>query len=454
MPRAVPLPRLPHIPFAGALVALALPCLADGEWPQFRGPSASGVAPGKAPPSTWDATSGDNIRWKTKTPGLGYSCPVIWGDRIYLTSAVDSREADPTVRVGLYGDIQPVNEDWPHRFVVLCLDRKDGKILWEQTAHEGVPKVKRHPKASHANCTPATDGKHVVAFFGSEGLYCYDAAGALKWKKDFGTLDSGYYVVPDAQWGFASSPVIHKDRVLVQCDVQKDSFLAALDLESGRELWRAERSDVPTWSTPNVCEVDGRTIVLVNGYREIGGYDLETGKEIWTMQSTGDIPVPTPIVAGDVAIFTSAHGRGAPLTAVRLDARGDVTLSGDARANEYIPWSHARRGNYMQTPLAVDGLLYTCMDNGVVSCFDLKTGKDHFRRRIGGGQMGFTASPVAAGGKIYFTSEDGEIHVAKIGNDYESLGVNSMGEVTMATPAIADGVLYVRTQRHLYAIGE
>lgn len=442
-----------HPALIAALVT-ALPCFADGEWPQFRGPAASGVAPGKAPPSEWNVESGDNIRWKTQIPGLGYSCPIIWGDRIFLTAAVDSRDADPAVRVGLYGDIQPVNEDWPHRFVVLCLKRSDGSILWQKTAHEGVPKIKRHPKASHANSTPATDGRHVVAFFGSEGLYCYDFDGELKWKKDFGVLDAGFYMVPDAQWGFGSSPIIHKGRVIVQCDVQKNSFLAAFDVQDGREIWRVDRNDVPTWSTPNICEVGGRTVVLVNGYREIGGYEFETGKEVWTMQSIGDIPVPTPVVADKLAIFTSAHGGGAPLTAVKLSAKDDITLTGDQRSNDSIAWFHARRGNYMQTPLAIENLLYTCMDNGVVNCFDIETGQDHFRRRIGGGQMGFTASPVAAGGKLFFTSENGEIHVSKIGTDYEPLAINEMNEVTMATPAIADGVLYVRTQRHLVAIGE
>jgi len=246
-----------------AMAALA----ADTNWPQFRGPSASGVGTG-SPPTEWNVESGKNILWKTVIPGLGHSSPVIWGDRIFLTSAVPAAGEAP-LKVGLYGDVASVKGEPAQSFKVFCLDRKSGKILWERTAASGQPKVMRHPKSTHANPTPATDGKHLVFFFGSEGLYSYDFNGGLLWKKNFGVLDSGFYTAPDAQWGFASSPVIFENMVILQADVQKNSFLAALDASTGKELWRVPRNDVPTWGTPTVAPYTARGAVgwqvVVNG---------------------------------------------------------------------------------------------------------------------------------------------------------------------------------------------
>jgi outer membrane protein assembly factor BamB len=217
---------------AALLLAAALGFAADANWPQFRGPAAAGVGTG-APPLEWNGESGKNVLWKTTIPGLGHSSPVIWGDRIFVTSAVPA-SGDPLLKVGLYGNIEPVEGEGPQSFNVYCLDRKTGKILWQQTAITGQPKIKRHPKATHANSTPATDGKRLIVSFGSEGLYAYDLNGKLLWKKDFGVLDSGFFMVPTAQWGFASSPVIHDGKVIVQADVQKNSFLAALDAATGK----------------------------------------------------------------------------------------------------------------------------------------------------------------------------------------------------------------------------
>ncbi len=346
----------------------------EAHWPSFRGPDARGQGSGEVP-TAWNVESGDNVLWKTAIPGLGYSSPVVWGDRIFLTTAV-SGKADPEVKVGLYGDIKPVEDDTVHSFRVLSLDRKTGKILWDRAAHQGVPRIKRHPKSTHANSTPATDGKHIVAFFGSEGLYCYDFQGNLLWKKDFGLLDSGYYVVPRAQWGFASSPIIHEGRVIIQVDVQKGSFLAALDVETGGEIWRVARDEVPTWSTPSIYSHDGGTRIAVNGYKHIGGYDFEDGSEIWRIKGGGDIPVPTPIVAEGLIYITNAHGRMAPIYAVRSSARGDITPTAEQTSNEGLAWSNlGRSGAYMQTPLVVGDYLYVCRDNGVLSAYRAATGE-------------------------------------------------------------------------------
>lgn len=420
-------------------------------WPSFRGWRASGVAEGYKTPERWDLADAKTIRWKTPIPGLGHASPVIWGRRLFVTTAIQEGE-EPKLRVGLYGDIAPVEESVPHRWAVYCLDKTTGAVLWSRVAAEGVPRIKRHPKATHANSTPATDGNYVVAFFGAEGLFCFDMEGTPLWKKDFGVLDSGYFAVPSAQWGFGSSPVIHDGRVFVQCDVQTNSFVAAFDVKTGHELWRARRIDVPTWSTPTVDVRQGRGQVIVNGFKHAGGYDLETGKELWKLQGGGDIPVPTPIVAHGLIFLTSAHGRLAPIYAIRLNASGDISLAAGSTTNEAIVWSVPRRGNYMQTPIVYGDYLYCCNDAGVLSCYRARTGENLYSERLGTGRSGFTASAVAADGKLYFASEQGEVFVVKAGPAFEVLGTNSLGEICMATPAISEGVLFFRTRHHLVAI--
>jgi len=416
-------------------------------WPSFRGPSASGLALGFETVEGFDVEKGENVLWRVEVPGLAHSSPVIWGERIYLTTAVKEGE-DPELKVGLYGSVESVEDDLVHEMRVLCLDKADGRVLWDRLAWKGVPAIKRHPKGSHAASTPATDGEHVLAFFGSEGLYCYDRAGELLWKKDFGTLDAGWYVAPGCQWGFGSSPVIHGERVIVQCDVQENSFLAALDLKTGEELWRTPRDEVPTWSTPTVDVREGRSQVLCNGYKHIGGYDLETGKPLWWLEGGGDIPVPTPIVGNDLVYVTNAHGMAAPILAIEATAEGQLELPCDS-----VPWYHVRRGNYMQTPLLVGELLFLCADHGVLACYDALTGELFFRERVGAGKTGFTPSIVAADGKLYVTGEDGEVFVARIGKEFEIAGPFYLGEECMATPAISAGVVYWRTCGHLIAVG-
>lgn len=421
---------------------------ADEDWPQFRGAGASGVSPTMAPVK-WDVKEGKSIRWKTPIAGLGHASPVVWGERVYLTTAVpDDGGGDQRLKTGLYGDIEPVEEKAEYRWLVLCFDKATGKQIWEREAHRGTPKVKRHPKATHANSTVATDGQRVIAFFGSEGLHCFDTMGKPLWQKDFGVLDSGFFVAPDAQWGFASSPVLFEDKVIVQADVQKNSFVAVLDANSGEELWRTPRNDVPSWSTPAVHRFAERTQVLVNGYKEIAGYDLATGKRIWMLNGGGDVPVPTPIVAHDLIFITGAHGPLAPIYAIKPTAEGDISLP---RGGKHMAWSILRGGNYMQTPIVVGDLLYACRDNGLLTCFDAKTGKQLFRQRLDGN--GFTASPVAAGDRLYFTSEDGRVHVIKAGPTFESLAENELGEPCLATPALSGGTIFFRTRGHLIAVG-
>jgi len=422
-------------------------------WPTFRGPNASGIAEGFATPTKWNVPAGENVKWKTPIPGLAHSSPVIWGNQLFITTAI-SGQTNATLRVGLYGDIKSVEDDTSHKWMIYCLDKRTGKILWEQVAYTGVPKIKRHPKSTHASSTPATDGKRVVAMFGSEGLFCYDMKGKLLWKKDLGVLDSGFYMVPAAQWGFGSSPIIFEDKVFLQCDVQKGSFVAAFSLKDGKEIWRTSREDVPTWSSPTVYRSGDRKLLLLNGYKHIGGYDAATGKEVWRLKGGGDIPVPTPIVAHDLVFITNAHGRMAPIYAIRLDATGDISLGENATSNQYVAWSLPRDGAYMITPLVYGDYLYCSKENGVLNCLEAKTGTRVYQERMGDGKSGFTASPVAAAGKLYYSSEDGDIYVIKAGPKFELLAKNQMGEICMATPAISEGTLYFRTQGHVVAITE
>ena len=421
------------------------------DWPQFRGIRASGVAEGHPVTTAWNVASGQGVAWKTPLPGLGLSSPVVWGDLVCLSTSI-SGEKEAGLKIGLYGNIASVEDDTEHEWRVSCLDKKTGAVKWQQTAHKGVPKVKRHTKSTHANSTLATDGERLIAFFGSEGLYAYDLKGKLQWKKDLGVLDAGYFQVPEAQWETGSSPVIHDNVVVIQADVQKGSFVGAFDARTGKELWRTARADVPTWGTPTIHTVNGRTQVIVNGWHHIGAYDFRTGKEIWKLKGGGDIPVPTPVVHDGLVFITNAHGRVHPVYAIRETATGDITLAEGTTSNEGVAWSYPRDGGYMCTPLVYRGLVYIVKYNGVLNVYDARTGEKKFQERLAGGTSAFTSSPIAADGKVYFASEEGHVLVLKAGPTYELVAENDMGESVLATPAISEGTLLYRTQGHVMAI--
>ncbi|MBI5687875.1 MAG: PQQ-binding-like beta-propeller repeat protein [Verrucomicrobia bacterium] len=425
--------------------------LTAAEWPQFRGPDARGVDDSRALPVHWNVETGGNIRWQTAIPGLAHSSPIVWGDRVYVTTAVAARKSE--LRVGLYGDIASVDEREPHQWRLLALEKATGKIVWNTLGHEGVPKVKRHPKASHCNSTPATDGKRIVAIFGSEGLFCFDSDGKLVWKKNLGPMDAGYFQMASAQWGFASSPIIHDGKVIVLCDVLTDPFLAVFDLSDGRELWRTPRKDVPTWGTPAVVDAAGRKQIVINGWHQTGGYDFATGQNLWWLDGGGDIPVPTPIFAHGLICFTSAHGKFRPIRAIRPSATGNITPGDPGQTNDAIAWAHARRGNYMQTPIVVGDLLFACLDNGLLTCFNAKTGAVHYSEKLAATGEGFTASPVSDGRHLYFSSEVGNVVVVPASERFSVVSTNRLPAECMATPAISDGMLLFRTRDKLIAVG-
>ena len=420
-------------------------------WPSFRGAHASGIADGQGPPTVWDASKETNVRWKTSIPGFGHSCPVVWGDRVFVTTAI-SGDPKSTFKPGLYGNVDSVDDTTVHTWRVYCVDKRSGKIVWERLAHEGVPKIKRHTKGSHANCTPATDGTHLVVCFGSEGLYCYDFDGNVLWRRDLGVLDSGFFFDADYQWGFGSSPIIYRNLVIVQCDVGKNSYIAAYDVADGRQVWLTPRAEIPSWGTPTICDSKAGVELVTNGTKFVRGYDPLTGKELWRLGRNAEITVPTPIAGCGLVFATSGYRPIQPIYAIRHGATGDITLKEGEQSNRSVAWSKKRNGPYMPTPIVYEDHLYTCSNNGIVTCYEAKTGKQIYQERLGG-SGGYTASPVAADGKLYFTSEESGIRVVKAGPKFEILAVNPMGDVCMATPAISDGMLFVRTQHFLYAIG-
>jgi outer membrane protein assembly factor BamB len=437
---------------ADSVIEIPSMSTSEGSWPSFRGPAASGVADGMNLPPTWNGETGENILWRTDVPGLGHSSPIVWGDQVYVTSAVSSA-ADATFRPGLYGDGDASQDRSVHRFELTALDRKTGKVLWTRIATEGEPIGKRHIKATYANPSPATDGRIVVASFGSQGVFAYDVNGQFLWRVDLGHLDLGAYDVPSYEWGSASSPILWNGMLFLQCDTQSDSFLLALEAETGETIWKAARDELPTWGTPTVVGVESGPELVTNGSNFIRGYDPKTGEELWRLGRSSKITAPTPIFSDSLIVVASGRGPERPIFVIRLGACGDLTLPVGKTSSDSIAWSIERRGPYMPTPLIYDGRLYVLNNNGAFAGYELATGKELFRVRAAHGGSGFSGSPVAADGKIYLPSEDGDILVVAAGREYEHLETNPMGELLMASPALSDGVMYVRSESSLFAIG-
>jgi outer membrane protein assembly factor BamB len=436
-----------------ALLICSVVSAAAQNWPSFRGPNASGVADGQNPPAAWNVEKNENVVWKTPIPGLAHASPIVWGDKLFVVTAV-SGAPQGKFRHGLYGDVDSDKDLSKHSWKVYCLDKKTGKILWERTASEGAPKVKRHIKSSHASQSPVTDGKYVVAFFGSEGLFCYDFNGKLIWKQDLGVLDSGWFFDPDYQWGMASSPIIYKGLVIVQCDLQKGSFIAAFDVKTGKQAWKTQREEIPSWGSPTIFESKGKAMVVTNATKRIRGYEPMTGKETFELSGNSEVTVGTPVVGHDLVFVTAGYPPIQPIYAIKPTATGNITLAEGKESNDHIAWSKKRGGTYMPTPIVYGDYLYTCSNNGVLTCYDAKTGEQIYRERVAGQSNSFTASPVAADGRLYLAGEDGDMFVVKAGPKYELIATNPMSEVMMATPAISEGMIFVRTISHVYGIAD
>jgi outer membrane protein assembly factor BamB len=425
---------------------------AGANWPSFRGKDHSGIAEDQHLPDKWDGKTGENVLWRTPIPGLAHSSPIVWGQQIFVTSAVSS-DPKATFKPGLYGDGDASEDRSSQKWTLFALDKKSGKILWERVAYQGVPREKRHIKSTYASSTPATDGRIVVAWFGSQGVYAYDLNGHPLWKVDLGRLNLGAYDIPTYEWGTASSPIIWENLVILQCDNQDDSFLIALDAETGAQVWKTEREELPSWSTPAIGMTSKGPELVTNAPNFIRGYDPRTGKELWRMGHSSKITAPTPLYSGDQFLIASGRQPERPIFAVKAGARGDVTLPEGKTSNDAVVWSRTGRGPYMPTPLLYEGLLYVLNNNGLFDCYDWKTGEEIYRHRLPVVGSGFSASPIAADGKIYLSNEDGDMLVIAAGRKFEQLGMNSIGELLMATPALSEGVMYVRSAQGVLAVG-
>lgn len=439
------------------LLLLFIPAAAQKQstkdnWPSFRGQNAAGIADGQNLPEAWDGEKGTAIKWKVPIPGLAHSSPVVWENKVFVTSSISSKDK-ATFKPGLYGAGDASDDKSVHQWKVFCLDKKTGKTVWDKVAYEGVPLEKRHIKSTYASSSPATDGRYVVAFFGSQGLYAFDMKGKLVWKKDLGRLDVGAYDLPEYEWGTASSPIIYKDLVIVQCDTSKEDFLMAVNIKTGETVWKTERTEMPSWATPTVYLGKNRHELITNAPNFIRGNDPETGKELWRLGDSSNITAPTPIFSGDLIVVASGRRPTAPVFVIRAGATGDITLPKEKTSSPNIAWSRQKTGSYMPTPLIYQGLLYVLKNEGIFTCFDLATGEEKYQQRIPHQGSGFSGSPVVSDGKIYLPSEDGDIFIVKAGATFELLGKNTIGQLLMATPAISGGMMFVRGERDLFAIG-
>ena len=424
----------------------------ERQWPGYRGYMSSGVLDNTNLPDFFSVATMFNIKWKIEIPGLGLSSPVIWGDKLFITTAI-SKSDNQGIKPGIYGDGLPVPDSSVHDWKVYCINKNSGKIIWERTSYSGIPKVRRHPKSTHANTSVATDGKYAVAFFGSEGLFCYDYDGKLIWKKNFGVLKSVAFDYVAAEWEFASSPIIYNGVLIIQCDVLENSFLAAYDVKTGKELWKTKRDEYPVWSTPNIYTDGEKTLIAVNGYKHRGGYDLHTGKEVWKMSGGGDVPIPTPVIGKNLIYFNSAHGPASPILAIKTNAKGDVTLKTGETINEFVQWSIPRGGSYIHTLLLYGDHLYNVNWNGTVVCLDAATGKEIYNAKLGKAKS-FAASPVASDGKVYIVDEQGTVSILQDGDTFKLLTEIPLNDICLTAPSITDGIIFFRTQKYLIAVSK
>jgi outer membrane protein assembly factor BamB len=430
-------------------LVLAHVAFAASNWPRFRGPDAAGVAEDFALPDTWSAT--ENVKWKAEIPGVGLSSPIAWGDRVFLTSvtrADASYKADRALWGGTVDQVPPTDE---HYWMVYCLDFNTGKILWAMEVHRGVPASSHHPKNTLATPTPATDGERLYAYFGNLGVFTFDMDGKLLWSKKMGPFRTRH------GWGMASSPVVHGERLFILGDNDDESFLVALDRKTGDEIWRVDRDEKSTWATPYIWENELRTELITAGATRMRSYDLE-GSLLWEIGGPmSHLAIPSPFANSGLLYLTSGFtgDEARPVFAVRPGASGDITLKPNESSNEYIAWHLPQGGPYNPSPIVYRGYYYTLHDRGFLTCHDAQSGKEIYDKvRLDQASRRFTASPWAYNGKLFALSEEGDTLVMQAGPEYQLLGVNSLDEPALATPAIVGHSLLIRTASKLYRIAK
>ena len=447
--------RVPESPIVGAVDLPEFIESPDAEpvvhWPGFRGANRNGIGDGIDPPVDFDLETGAGVAWSVDLPGLGNSSPVVWGNRVYVTTAMAAGGSTP-LRVGLTGSGDEVEENSEHRWLVLAFDKASGKKVWETEVGRGVPLTKRHFKATQANSSPATDGEHVVVVFPTAGLACLGIDGELHWKHPLGGLNAGGFNDPGLQWGFAASPIIYRDKVILQVDIHDGGYLAAWDLKTGKPLWKTGRPDVaPSWATPAIWSTPNGDELVVNA-SIIRGYDPETGRLLWSLSPTSIQVVASPILGSKNLFVSSGYPPARPIYAVKPGIRGDHTIESDEDAGP-LAWYRTRGGAYMPTPLLYRGLLYMVQHNGRIVAHDARSGDRVYQARFSQGGT-CTASPVAANGRIYQGTEEGTLYILEAGPKYKELAVHDFGEPLMATPAISEGLLLVRTPSKLIALAK
>jgi len=462
---------LAAIPFVPTLSVVAANSPA-GDWPQWRGPLANGVAPASNPPRTWSETQ--NVKWKVKIPGEGHATPVIWGDKVFVLTAIPTgKKVEPPAqpealapRQRVFGQVPPAPGDRPggpggpgggrggrggrgapkptefHQFAILCLDRQSGKVLWQQTAREEVPHEGRHGTGSFSSASPVTDGTNVFASFGSRGLYCYDLGGKLLWSEDLGDMRVAN------SFGEGSSPALHGNMVIVNWDAENGSFVVALDKKTGKTLWKQTREERTTWTTPLVIEHGGQAEAIIPATGRIRSYDVATGKVIWECGGLTPNVIPTPVSANGL-VYCMSGFRGNSLLAIKLGRTGDLTDS------DAIVWRHNKGTPYVPSPLLYgDRLYFFSGNNGILSCFDAKSGKALIDSERIAGLQGVYASPVGADGRVYLVGREGATVVIKDADQLEVLATNQLDEKFDASPAVAGNALFLRGHNHLYCLAE
>ena len=410
-------------------------------WPQYRGAQSDGLAEGDTLPDRWSTT--ENVVWKAEIPGWGWSSPVIWGDKVFVTSAVGEQELKKPI-VGGYpgGRVKPTDV---HRFMTYCLDFDTGKVRWEREAHKGVPPEQRHPRNSYANATPITDGERVYAYFGNIGMFCYDMDGTKLWEQRLGSFPMR------GGWGPGASPVLHNDRIYLVNDNETGSFMVALDAKSGKEIWRVEREERSNWSTPYVWEHPDRTEIVTIGTSKVRSYDLE-GNVLWELRGTSGLVSLMPLAKHGLLYLGAGYHYG-PLYAIQPGASGDISLKADETSNRWIAWSQRRGSGIHPCYLISDERLFVLFDAGLLTCYHAKTGETVFpRKRLNTGGGRFYASPWAYNGKVFLLNEDGTTWVVEDGPEFKLLHKNELADNAWATPAIARGSLFIRTYTGLYRL--
>lgn len=463
-------PRLPTVALCLALALPAASALAATDWPTWRGSSGTGSAPGAQPPLKWSDTQ--NIKWKAPIPGLGFSTPIVWQDRIYLLTAIETTEEDPAAKSaaaaptpppppkegdakagegksrggrrggpggGFGGGMKPTKY---HEFVVLALDRSTGKTVWQKTARREVPHEGKHGTNSFASASPTTDGQHLYAFFGSRGLYCYDLQGNLKWEKDLGKMRTR------GTFGEGASPALAGDKLIVSWDHEDGSFVVALDKRTGTEVWRKSRDEISNWSTPLIVEVNGKQQAIVAAARRTRSYDVATGEVVWEASGLTENVIPTPVV-GHGMVFLASGFRGNSIQAIKLTARGDVSESKE------VVWHVRKSAPYVPSPVLSGDRLYVGKSNDAfLSCLNARTGEAFYQDQRLEGLRGVYASPVAANGYVYLVGREGAVMVIKDAPTFEVVATNSLSDRLDASPVMIGKELYLRGHQHLYCIAE